>query len=584
MSKLKLNRPRTLWIKTILIFLTGGIFICVLFSILYYRTVKIMTEKTNLLFENTVYQVSERCSQETGQMEDLILGISENQWVKNYLSGLLSGTDNFSMTEVRIVREALRERNLSMAENVYVYTKDYEPINCFYRNAVFDTAEPYKTYLEEYRELPNGNILWRYPEGEPRMEYRELPNGNILWRYPEGEPRMMEAVSYIHDGDIVYGLLAVQFTQDSFETLFTAKNKSRQEKMLLTDADGRILFTEDRDLIGRYLKTQGEEEEHHVVYPLGSFGWNLCGILESTAVTQELNKIIPILIIVFLCIALLVGIIALTIFKSFLRPVKQLLYGMERIQNGELDFTMERKKQDEFGMIIDNFNYMLVRIKELLHTVQRQRNNYYKLEMLALKSKLNPHFLYNAFDMIYWKMVLKNEYEIADVVATLADILRYCVNHKKEFVTVQEDMRYLSSYLSFQRLLLNEKLQYEIDIPEELSECVMPKLLIQPLVENAIKYGIDEQGGEIWVSLRREGDHLIFEVRDNGKGMSQETCRDLLRDDAGDKGGFGVRLVKAMVKSTYGEECGVSIYSREGWGTKVTVRILKDVPVPEYIR
>ena len=563
MSKLKLNRPRTLWIKTILIFLTGGIFICVLFSILYYRTVKIMTEKTNLLFENTVYQVSERCSQETGQMEDLILGISENQWVKNYLSGLLSGTDNFSMTEVRIVREALRERNLSMAENVYVYTKDYEPINCFYRNAVFDTAEPYKTYLEEYRELPNGNILWRYPEGEPRM---------------------MEAVSYIHDGDIVYGLLAVQFTQDSFETLFTAKNKSRQEKMLLTDADGRILFTEDRDLIGRYLKTQGEEEEHHVVYPLGSFGWNLCGILESTAVTQELNKIIPILIIVFLCIALLVGIIALTIFKSFLRPVKQLLYGMERIQNGELDFTMERKKQDEFGMIIDNFNYMLVRIKELLHTVQRQRNNYYKLEMLALKSKLNPHFLYNAFDMIYWKMVLKNEYEIADVVATLADILRYCVNHKKEFVTVQEDMRYLSSYLSFQRLLLNEKLQYEIDIPEELSECVMPKLLIQPLVENAIKYGIDEQGGEIWVSLRREGDHLIFEDRDNGKGMSQETCRDLLRDDAGDKGGFGVRLVKAMVKSTYGEECGVSIYSREGWGTKVTVRILKDVPVPEYIR
>ena len=563
MSKLKLNRPRTLWIKTILIFLTGGIFICVLFSILYYRTVKIMTEKTNLLFENTVYQVSERCSQETGQMEDLILGISENQWVKNYLSGLLSGTDNFSMTEVRIVREALRERNLSMAENVYVYTKDYEPINCFYRNAVFDTAEPYKTYLEEYRELPNGNILWRYPEGEPRM---------------------MEAVSYIHDGDIVYGLLAVQFTEDSLETLFTAKNKSRQEKMLLTDADGRILCNEDRDLIGRYLKTQGEEEEHHVVYPLGSFGWNLCGILESTAVTQELNKIIPILIIVFLCIALLVGIIALTIFKSFLRPVKQLLYGMERIQNGELDFTMERKKQDEFGMIIDHFNYLLVRNKELLHTVQRQRNNYYKLEMLALTSKLNPHFLYNAFDMIYWKMVLKNEYEIADVVATLADILRYCVNHKKEFVTVQEDMRYLSSYLSFQRLLLNEKLQYEIDIPEELSECVMPKLLIQPLVENAIKYGIDEQGGEIWVSLRREGDHLIFEVRDNGKGMSQETCRDLLRDDAGDKGGFGVRLVKAMVKSTYGEECGVSIYSREGGGTKVTVRILKDVPVPEYIR
>ena len=133
-----------------------------------------MTEKTNLLFENTVYQVSERCSQETGQMEDLILGISENQWVKNYLSKLLAGTDNFSMTEVRIVREALRERNLSMAENVYVYTKDYEPVNCFYRNAVFETAELYKTYLEEYREFPQGNILWRYPEGEPGILYTDF--------------------------------------------------------------------------------------------------------------------------------------------------------------------------------------------------------------------------------------------------------------------------------------------------------------------------------------------------------------------------------------------------------------------------
>lgn len=523
-----------------------------------------MTEKTNLLFENTVYQVSERCSQETGQMEDLILGISENQWVKNYLSKLLAGTDNFSMTEVRIVREALRERNLSMAENVYVYTKDYEPVNCFYRNAVFETAELYKTYLEEYREFPQGNILWRYPEGEPGL---------------------MEAVSYIHDGDIVYGLLVVQFTQENFETIFTAKNKSRQEKMMLTDGDGRILFTENKELTGKYLKEQKQQQEdHQVVYPLGSFGWNLCGILESTAVTKELNQIIPILIIVFVCIMLLVGIIAFTIFKSFLRPVKQLLYGMERIQNGELDFTMERKKQDEFGMIIDSFNYMLVRIKELLHTVQRQRNNYYKLEMLALKSKLNPHFLYNAFDMIYWKMVLKNEYEIADVVATLADILRYCVNHKKEFVTVQEDMRYLSSYLSFQRLLLNEKLQYEIRIPDELSECEMPKLLIQPLVENAIKYGMNEQEGQLHVSLRQEGEYLIFEVWDNGKGMPEETCRRLLEDDTGDQGGFGVRLVKAMVKSTYGEECGVSIYSREGWGTKVTVRILRDVPVPEYIR
>ncbi|ANU77123.1 sensor histidine kinase [Blautia pseudococcoides] len=95
---------------------------------------------------------------------------------------------------------------------------------------------------------------------------------------------------------------------------------------------------------------------------------------------------------------------------------------------------------------------------------------------------------------------------------------------------------------------------------------------------------MNEQEGQLHVNLRQEGEYLIFEVWDNGKGMPAETSRRLLEEDAGDQGGFGVRLVKAMVKSTYGEECGVSIYSREGWGTKVTVRILRDVPVPEYIR
>lgn len=136
----------------------------------------------------------------------------------------------------------LCERNLSMAENVAAYTKDYEPINCFYRNAVFDTAEPYKTYLEEYRAAK-----WKY-----------------TWRYPEGN-RMMEAVSYIHDGDIVYGLGCSVYR---IVLRLSLQLRIKPSGKMLTD-DGRS-FTEDRP-DRKIFKDAGDEEEHHVVYP-----WELC--------------------------------------------------------------------------------------------------------------------------------------------------------------------------------------------------------------------------------------------------------------------------------------------------------------------
>lgn len=558
MNRITLKRPKTLWAKTLLIFLAGGLIICLLFSVVYFQIVRIMTEKTNDLFENTVYQVSERCRQETEQIEDLILGIAENQWIKNYISALQAGEDNYALAKVRVMREVLRERNLNMADNVYVYIDGYAPINCFYSDPVFEIPEKYQDDLQEYH-LFSGK--------------------EIGWQIVSSDPYVLEAVTYIHDGSRVYGLLEIEFTAQRFQEIFQAENENHQETMMLTDGNGRILYTENQEDIGSNLELEVKEGRDYVVtYPLGHFQWNLAGVLDSDAVTRELSDIIPLLAGVFLAIMLLVMVIAVTIFRSFLHPLNQLIYGMERVQDGDLDVAIERKRQDEFGVLADNFNDMVVRIRELLSAVRQQRNNYYRLEMLALKSKLNPHFLYNAFDLIYWKLILKNDYETADVVVTLADILRYCVNHKKEYVTVREDMQYMDSYLSFQNLLMNGKLDYLIDIPEELKNYEMPKLLLQPLVENAIKYGSGKEGGVLRLKLEREGNYLLFSVQDEGSGIPEEICEKMMKDSE-DKGGFGIRLVKAMVRSTYGEDCGIAIHSRKGEGTLIQVKIRDRIPM-----
>lgn len=556
MSKITLKKPKTLWFKTFLILIAGGILILSLFGIMYTQIVHIMTEKTNSLFENTVYQVAQRCEQQVEQMEKMILGISENQWIKNYLSNLEEGKDTYQMTNVRVVREVLRERNVNLADNIYVFTESYAPINCYYSTPVFSTDAKYKTYIEKYVNFSD----------------------NILWRVTNKEPYTLEAISYIHDGMEVYGLLVVQFSESVFGEIFTSGNDDGHEEMLLKSETNRILYGNATEKLGTLYGEEVEKRADYTVsYSINHFGWKLSGILDSSAVTRDLKEIIPMLIGVFLCISILVIAISITIFHSFLRPINQIIYGMEKIQGGDLEFEMTREKDDEFGVIVDNFNGMLERIRELLRAVQEQKNNYYRLEMLALKAKLNPHFLYNAFDLIYWKLVLKNEYEIADVVVNLADILRYSVNHKKELVSVKEDMQYISSYLSFQNLLLNNKLDYTIDILDEIKKYEIPKMLLQPLVENAIKYGINEQGGKIEITGRLEGDNIVFCVKDYGKGISEELCERLM-NGRGDRGGFGIRLVKSIVKTTYGDECGVIVESTQGRGTCITVQIKKIVP------
>ena len=552
-----LNRPKTLWRKTILIFLAGGVLICLLFSVIYVRVTGILREETNQLFENNVYHVSERCRQEAGRMEDLVLGIAENQWIKNYLSDLQAGTSTYMLTKVRIMREVLRERNLTMADNVYVYLREFDPVNCFYSVPVFETGEKYRRLLETER----GKSV-----------------GGIRWQVVQTEPYVLEAVAYIHSGERVHGLLVVQFTDKELGHILAAGGQSEQGAMALTQADGTVLYAREAGLVNRrFLQAQGAADDYVVTYPLGLFGWSLTGVLDSEAVTRNLREIIPMLIGVLLCILLLVAVIAAVIVRSFLLPINQILYGMNRVRKGDLAYTIPRGRQDEFGVIADDFNDMVRRVGTLLQANRQQRDNYYRLEMLALKSKLNPHFLYNAFDLIYWRLVLKNDYETADIVVTLADILRYSVNHKKEYVTVREDMRYMESYLSLQQLLQNGRMEYRIEAPQELLDCEMPKLLLQPLVENAIKYGLNGRTGKLRLALRREGRFLLFTVQDDGRGIAPEVFQALLREPEG-KGGFGIRLVRAMVRSTYGEACGLEIHSAPGQGTTIEVRILDEVP------
>lgn len=551
---MKLKPAKRLWVKTFLIFAAGAALLCFLFSVVYHRITVFTERSTNELFENTVYQVSQRCITRVDQAEDMIYGISNNRRIKNYISDLEKGDTSWQLARVRILRDALQVTNIQMADNVYVILRDGRLVNCYYGEAKFAVEDRYMDYLE--------------------APLQTAGDGQISWNLLE-DPYELEAVTYINDGARVWGLLVVQFDANLFDEIFTYGRKNVQEELALTDDSGRILYAKNQDLIGSSLEELSIPESiRSVEYDLGYYGWKLYGAMGSGAVMDRLLEIMPLLFAIFIVIAVMLVVTALLIYRSLLRPVSQIMHGMEEVRNGNLDCILTRKRQDEFGIIIDNYNDMVIRLRELLDAVQRQYNNYYKLELNTLKSKLNPHFLYNAFDMIYWRLILKDEYEIADVVVALANILRYSVSNEEEFVTIREDREYISSYLLFWQMLMDGKLDYKINIPEELLDYRMPKLLLQPLVENAIKYAFDETGGKLYISVEESGDYLIFRVEDNGRGIPPEKKKQILESGGG--GGYGVGLVKATISAAYEDDCGIDIRDGQVKGTVISVRIRKE--------
>ncbi|KIL38016.1 hypothetical protein SD70_29230 [Gordoniibacillus kamchatkensis] len=312
---------------------------------------------------------------------------------------------------------------------------------------------------------------------------------------------------------------------------------------------------------------------------MGEPGWTLVGVVPQTELLQQIqrfNRIFSVMVIAILAAVMSFAIVAA---RAILRPLKKISKGMERVREGNLNVVLEHEDSDEFSAIIRQFNHMVERVHGLVDTIYEQQRHYREAEIVSLLSKLNPHFLYNSLDMIYWKAIIKGEEELGATIVALSSILRYSISHRGEFVTVHEDMGQLECYLRIQGMRFEDRLQISFDIQRDMLDEQIPKLVIQPLVENCIKYAFPDMAriGRIAVSGYRSKNDLVFDVADNGAGMPEEKVKSLLASFEADEGdtGLGIRLVHQRAKFLYGEGYGVSIRSEVGEGTVVSVRIGK---------
>nr|WP_214480539.1 sensor histidine kinase [Bacillus sp. SM2101] len=374
-----------------------------------------------------------------------------------------------------------------------------------------------------------------------------------------------------------------------------------ETEMLVMNNDGQILTATNQDWVGSYyFDIPPFQTSKHVIEemprkyttddwiishdqsPLTE--WRVVIIQSKKTVLLELNQIRLITVIaIILCF---IGGSIVSWFAAFrlTSPLKKLIRSMRKLENGDFSQSVKFVGNDEIGQLGQGYDNMVHRIKKLIDDVYFSKIQQREAELKTLQAQINPHFLYNTLNTICWTAQRKGEPEIANMAYALSSVFRLSLNNGKDSITIRQEIELVKNYLYIQEQRFKPKLTYEIDIVPEVLDIEIPKLLIQPFIENAILHGIEpnNESGYIKVQISHHHDTCLIEVTDNGVGMNEKTVLELNRslksyqfnstNEKQDRS-YAILNIKERLKLLYDEQATLTFHSVKGRGTRVELRL-----------
>ncbi len=276
---------------------------------------------------------------------------------------------------------------------------------------------------------------------------------------------------------------------------------------------------------------------------------------------------------------LLVIILSYYIPRSITMPITRISRVTDQVAKGNLSVRAAAESGAEARMLSDSLNAMIDKINELLDQVTTEQIRLRKAEFELLQAQINPHFLYNTLDTIVWLAEAGDQKRVVSMVGNLSDFFRTSLNQGKDIISIREELAHVRSYLEIQQVRYQDILRYEITVPEDLYEYKIPKITIQPLVENALYHGIKNKRGQgtITITGERSENGFVLYVRDNGIGMTQERLNEvragIQKLSYTGKEIYGLYNVNERIRLNFGGTYGISIESTYGEGTCVSISL-----------
>lgn len=403
---------------------------------------------------------------------------------------------------------------------------------------------------------------------------------SVQWIVDSQKPEIA-AVRRIYNGKKQIAVLCITLDYDkifkSFENIVTEESGG-----IIVNAQGKILFqkeafTEERngkcEITSPEILDVEKGKYAYVNRENATCGWKFFLYKPQSVVDRSVSGIlvseIP-LIAACLAIILFLG---TSFSRIFTKKIEELTENMNQMNQGSRVVTVESDSEDEIGLLVRSFRSMMGEINRLIHEVYENKIALKEFELKALTAQINPHFLYNSLSIINWMAIRGNQREISKVTLSLSMFYRTALSKGQDMVTVDNCIQNIKAYLDIQLVMHDNEFQIVWDIDQEVRGCIVPKLLLQPVVENALEHGLDmkEEGEKILkLFFQQDGEDVLMAVEDNGPGMEQEEADKLVTYQAS---GYGLKNVNDRLKLLYGEKYGVLVFSKVGEGTRVEMRI-----------
>ena len=406
---------------------------------------------------------------------------------------------------------------------------------------------------------------------------------------------LSRAVEVTDEGKATQALLLINLNYMYFEEIFSNVNLGNGGYVYLTNDRGDIIWHPKQNEIysGRF-----KEDNKYAatlkdgitvenlrgknitlnVRTIGYTGWKLVGVTPSAALGVDGIKFRFFVLFVADLFLFLLAMINAFISDKISNPIKRLDGSVREIESGNLDVEIVPSGSYEVEHLGKSIKNMLGRIKVLMSDLVAEHNAKRKSEFDTLQSQINPHFLYNTLDIIVWMIENENSDKAVNIVTALAKFFRISLSKGKNIITVKDEVEHVRNYLMIQNMRFKNRFEYSIEVDKKVLSYSSLKLMLQPLVENAIYHGMEfmDGDGEIDVKVFKEDDSLYFTITDNGLGMSEDMVETLLSKDfvPSKKGsGIGVKNVNERIKLYFGSEYGLKVESEPDEGTKITIHL-----------
>lgn len=546
----------------------------------------------------SLYTRMSRQVSETVMEENQILIDQVNRSVENYLKTVMKLSDslyysiikNADLSDPSVSEQfnLLYENNMDQTDSIALFSADGELLESVpalrVRNNLDITREAWFSYTLDRTE----NQHFFLPQVQ---QIFESGSDQYRWVIP-----MTRVVEITKGTDTVQGILLIHLNYTGLKLLLDGVTLGNEGYVYLIDGNGEIIYHPRAQLIdsglehennravseyrdGIYQETFQGEERVITVKSVGYTGWKLIGVAPRQ--TVSLNSLKTQLLVVFVAafILFLMSLVNSYISSRITTPIRKLELSVNEIEKGNLNAKVDAEGSYEIRHLGQSVQNMAKQIQVLMADIVSEHEKKRKQEFDTLQSQINPHFLYNTLDIIVWMIENEKPDQAVKVVTALARFFRISLSRGKSIITVKDELEHVRNYLMIQHMRFKNRFSYTIKAEDEVLEFASLKLMLQPLVENAIYHGMEfmDGDGEIFISAWKEGKDLYLKVSDNGLGMTEEQVSRLFSDTphtGSSRGsGIGVKNVNERIRLYFGSEYGLSIESEPDEGTAVTIHL-----------